>query len=469
MASPRQIAQALYTLCGPVAQEVARTSGLVHRRSKLDGLKFLQMWVWTCVEQPQVTLGALQQVAADLGLVISKSGLQQRLTPAAVTFLQTLFGRVQACLQNQVALPVTLLRHFTAVHLRDATALALPGTQALITAFPATGGNGPKAGMKLQVWFEWLRGNLEALWQTDGRVPDQRATQHLAHLVPGGLVLADLGYFVLTSLTAIAAAGAYFISRFETGTGVRDPQRGQPFDLLAHLQHLPAAQDHVELALLVGLQHRVPCRLLAVRLAPAQVAQRRRKAAAAARHKGRQVSAQKLAWLDWSVYVTNVPAAWLTLRQVVLVYALRWQVELLFKLWKSQGQIDHVVGQLAPRILCELYAKLIGLVLFNFLIAPLRRVEAERELSVPRAWDIFRHQVHAFVQAGCAQRAEEWEAVLTELYARWPRYALKGKRWARRTTLEQLDGAACAAASQPQGDGARVAGHTHTPRKVASA
>lgn len=469
MVSPRQIAQTLYTLCGPLAYAVARTSDLVQRRSKLDGLTFLQMWVWACVEQPAVTLGRLQQVAADLGVTISKSGLQQRLTAAAVTFMQTLFGHVQTCLHQQVALPVPLLARFTAVHLRDATAIALPETEALIAKFPATGGNGPKAGLKLQVWFEWLRGNLDALWQTDGRVPDQRATQHLAALVPGGLVLADLGYFVLTSLEAMAAAGAYFISRFDTGTGVRDSQSGLPFDLLAHLQHLPATQRQVELSLLVGLRMCLPCRLLAVRLAPAQVAQRHRKAQAAARHKGRQVTAQKLAWLEWSVYVTNVPADWLTLRQIVLVYALRWQVELLFKLWKSQGQLDRIAGQLAPRILCEVYAKLIGLVLFSYLIAPLRRAEAERELSVPKAWDIFQHQAHAFVQAWRAPHAEAWEPVLVELYARWPRYALKDKRRTRHTTLEQLDAAALEALFPPDGDRECPAHGTITPPEVALA
>jgi hypothetical protein len=62
---------------------------------------------------------------------------------------------------------------------------------------------------------------------------------------------------------------------------------------------------------------------------------------AAARDKGRQVRATRLALAAWTLFVTNVPAERLTLREVLVLGRMRWQIELLFKLWKSQGHVDE--------------------------------------------------------------------------------------------------------------------------------
>lgn len=79
------------------------------------------------------------------------------------------------------------------------------------------------------------------------------------------------------------------------------------------------------------------------------------------------MNAAGLAWLEWSIFITNVPQEWLTLTQVALIYRLRWQIELLFKLWKSECQIDRIAGHLRARVLCEIYAKLIAAVIFQYI------------------------------------------------------------------------------------------------------
>ena len=44
------------------------------------------------------------------------------------------------------------------------------------------------------------------------------------------------------------------------------------------------------------------------------------------------------------------------------------QIELLFKLWKSQGRVDKSKSQKPWRVLTELYAKLIGIVIQHWVI-----------------------------------------------------------------------------------------------------
>ena len=74
-----------------------------------------------------------------------------------------------------------------------------------------------------------------------------------------------------------------------------------------------------------------------------------------------------LALADWTILVTNVPATMLTLREATNLIRVRWQVELLFKLWKSHGQIDEWRSHKPWRILCEIYAKLLTLLIQHWL------------------------------------------------------------------------------------------------------
>lgn len=426
-----QTSQALQKVFGEMADKVARETEFVQRESKMTGCKFLQTWVLGFLQHPKASLNMLSQVAADLGVAITKQGMQNRLTQAAVKFMEEMFKRSKAALQNRVSIPLELLTQFEAVELVDSSGIALPDS--LAEEFRGSGGDGPKAAMKLQTVWEFLRGNLSAVIRQSGCQPDQRFEGHLAYAARGALLLCDLGYFVLASLRDIAAGGAFFVSRLETRCLLYDPETQEQLDLLDHLRQLQ--DDQEELSLLVGKDAKLPCRVLIVRLPPDVVAERRRKAKANARRKGRTLSAKKLAWLAWNVYITNVPATMLTLHQAVLIYTLRWQIELLFRLWKSEAELDRVAGRLRERVLCEIYGKLIGMVVFHYLTAPLRW--AERELSPTKALQTLRR--HAIEIAQAMGSLPEMQAVLAELVHRWKRWALMDKRRSRLSTCRRIE------------------------------
>lgn len=122
-----------------------------------------------------------------------------------------------------------------------------------------------------------------------------------------------------------------------------------------------------ELPVLLGRQ-RVPARLL-VYPVPQEVAdQRRRRLRKEARDRGLAVSDATLTLAAWTILITNVPVEQLTLDEVLILIRARWQIELLFKLWKSQGQIDQWRSAKPWRILCELYAKLVAMVIQHWLL-----------------------------------------------------------------------------------------------------
>jgi hypothetical protein len=103
-------------------------------------------------------------------------------------------------------------------------------------------------------------------------------------------------------------------------------------------------------------------RLLAVRLPEEEARKRRERVRQEAKQRGRPVSQRKLDLCEWNILVTNAPAELLGLEEACVVRRVRWQIELAFKVFKSEGKIDETRSRCPSRVLCELYAKLLGMV-----------------------------------------------------------------------------------------------------------
>ena len=85
------------------------------------------------------------------------------------------------------------------------------------------------------------------------------------------------------------------------------------------------------------------------------------------------------------MYITNVSEKILNAEQVHLIYTVRWQIELFFKLCKSDAGINKVSARSSNRIICEIYAKLICVVQFLYICFPLRW-DQEHEVSFQKAY-----------------------------------------------------------------------------------
>ena len=65
----------------------------------------------------------------------------------------------------------------------------------------------------------------------------------------------------------------------------------------------------------------------------------------------------------------------------MILFRVRWQIELLFKLWKSRGQIDSWRSEKPWRILCEVYAKLIAMIIQRWILLTCPWHYPERSLT----------------------------------------------------------------------------------------
>ncbi len=379
------VAMLMQTLFFEDAPAVARETGFQKRASKLGPGQFAQAVVMGLLADPDSSLDELAQTAAQVNAPVSAQAIDQRFTPRAVEFFKELLLRaVRYVVRAEEPLTAALLNRFSEVCLQDSTTISLPPE--FEAQYRGCGGSTEqtgKAALKFQLRLDLLRGGLEAIQIEEGRQCDQSTTLQTEAIKPGSLHLRDLGYFDLEVLETIAGQRAYFVSRLNDQTSVFDPETEQPLDLVEWLSHLAKRTRAIERRVAIGVNHRLRCRLIAIRVPPAIAERRRRELRKRAQKKGYTPSARKLALCEWNVYVTNASEELLSIEEIVVFARLRWQIELLFKHWKSDGKLARSRSKKPDRILSEVFAKLLGLILEHWVL--LQSCWGEFRISLRRA------------------------------------------------------------------------------------
>lgn len=363
------VATALQTVLTTHAEQAARDSGFRQRASKLGGAAFTQALVFGCLSTPEPTLEDWAQTAAACGVPVQPQALDQRFTAAAADCLQRVLAAAvrQVVAADPVAVP--LLRRFTGVFVQDSTTIALP--DALADVWPGCGGGAARearAAVKFQVRLDLTTGRLAGPFPQPGRAADHSSPlQDGDDLPAGALRLADLGYFDLDTFERLGRRQVWWLSRWQPGTAVFDAA-GRELALADWLGRQPRRARVVDVPVTLGNAKRLASRLVALRVPAAVAAKRRQRLRQKASKKGRPASAAQLALCAWSVYVTNLPVATADAAAVSVLARARWQIELLFKLWKSDAHLDESRSRQPWRVLCEVWAKMIAVVVQHWLL-----------------------------------------------------------------------------------------------------
>jgi hypothetical protein len=424
------LADALQAVFTTEAADAAQAAGLFRRTRKLSGPTFVQTLTFGWLANPHASLGELAELAADLGADLSPQALDQRLTPQAADCLSYVLHAALLRLVRADPVAADLLDRFRGIYARDSSTITRPGRRA--GAGPGAGHANPHlpwAAAKLHLGLELTTGALEGLSLQPGPTSDHGCAGTHAPLPEGALLLEDLGFFDLRRLRHYDALGVFVLSRAPTRLLVRPaggrPQRVGPF--LAG-----QAAGRVDQWVTVGRRHKAwRCRLIAVRV-PEEVAQQRRaRVVREAKNLGRTVSAERLALCGWTVLLTNAPPGLLGVAEALALRRLRWQIELLFRLWKDEGKVDESRGHKPYRVLCELLAKLLGQV-----VQPWATLLAGSPLEVSGVKAAQRVRPRAAQLAERLGVREALVAALGRLQERLRRFARKRGRPGRPTTLE---------------------------------
>lgn len=89
-----------------------------------------------------------------------------------------------------------------------------------------------------------------------------------------------------------------------------------------------------------------------------------------------------------NVYATNTSVDIVPTGHVHDLYSLSWQIEILFKIWKSFFQIHHCKKVKRERLECHLYGQLIAILLCSSTMFQMRQlllIKKKRELNEYKA------------------------------------------------------------------------------------
>lgn len=376
--------------------QAAEVEQCIQRERAFDGPTLVQTFVFGFLHQPDANSTDLAQTASQCNVHVTASAIDQWLDkPQTATFFKDLIGRAAQCVVSTTPVDVELLKRFHGVHLLDSTTVALPDELAHVWSGCGTDSpQGGKAALKIQARLDVLHGKL-LVDLTPGRECDQKAEIKTQDLQAGDLHVRDLGYFDLDAFEKIEQSGGYFLSRLMHGTVVFDLE-GNRLNLLEFLR---STSGDVDVWVLVGRSKKLKIRLLARRLPDWVAESRRRKCRQKVKDKGRTATADQLELRSWTIMVTNVPeeamrlpaaedsaaestvTPWFQMDEAIALMRQRWQIELLFKLWKSQGKLASTKRQKAVRILCEVYAKALAMIVQHWVLLYAAWEYANRSLT----------------------------------------------------------------------------------------
>ena len=306
-----------------------------------------------------------QCLASITGKVVSRQAIFERMNSAWIGLVKQLLEIVMA----QQAVKQTsseIFKHFNRVLLQDSTTLHLP--DCLSGLFKGNVSRGKaKAVAKLNIVMDVISGKFLFMKWMSFTVTEQALSGNILGIASSSdLVIRDLGYSVLRIFQDMNEKGIYFLSRLRYGLSLFAAKSGEPIDILKLLKG-KAFVDH---RVLCGKDKKLKVRLVAIRLSPEQAAQRRRKAKQD-RDKRLNHSKEYYTLLDYVIFITNVTENIWNYRQAAAAYRVRWNIEILFKSWKSGLKIKHLIPEdikHTERVESILYMMMLYVVWFQLLM-----------------------------------------------------------------------------------------------------
>ena len=175
----------------------------------------------------------------------------------------------------------------------------------------------------------------------------------------GDYILADRVYATASGVQYVTRSGGYVTVRVNTGTLRFNTNPDTSFDLLRAVESITRIGAIGEWEVSVGSDPPVPGRVCVLRKTEEAAQKACKKIRKDAQNHGTKPLEQTLRFARYVIVFTTFPADQFSASQVLDWYRLRWQVELVFKRFKSLAQFGHLPKYDQESAKAWLYGKLL--------------------------------------------------------------------------------------------------------------
>ncbi|QXM07444.1 IS4 family transposase [Crassaminicella indica] len=437
-------------------EKIAREVGFIQRQGKIQAWEFLYLCAFSGLDISKNTLVAMSaNLNSEINTEVTTQAIHERLNHKAVAFLQEIFTR----LLNRIALSDSKIetawdKHFDRIRIVDSTAFQVP--EMYKEEYKGSGGSAQTAGIKIHLEYDLKTGKFMHVDVGPGKENDNTFGSKINETFKErDLALRDLGYFSLKDFKALDDKGASYVSRLKPNVAVyleNDDleyyKNGQIKKStmykrinLADIAMKMDAGEILELKeVFLGRIEKRKERLVIYKLTDEQLKERKSKVEKTAKKKGIKKSENTIKLLGITMYITNIDSSILPNDQIYEIYSLRWQIEILFKTWKSIFTISKVKPVKIDRFKCQLYGKLILLILSSAIMFKMRNelLNTEQlEASEIKSAEIIKQYIQK-VYLGLINTHLKACTILVEIYVCIKRNGRKSHRKGKKTFFDIL-------------------------------
>ena len=178
-------------------------------------------------------------------------------------------------------------------------------------------------------------------------------------IADGDYILADRGYASYSGLAYVAAHGGLVTLRVNTGTLSFITPAGESFDLLSAVESLQDTGAVGVWKVAVHPKDPLAGRICALRKTPEAIRDAHERIRRTAARKQQTPLEDTYRFACYVIVFTTFPASDFSATQVLQWYRLRWQIERVFKRFKSLTQLGHIPKHHSESIKAWIYGKLL--------------------------------------------------------------------------------------------------------------
>lgn len=370
-------------------RKIAFDTDFIKRERELKADTFFNAFVFGCTSLNHVTLENIIDYCKEIqpGINITKQGLSDKLADGA-RFMEYLYQNVLAEFITEIWEPsCNLSDEIHDVKIFDSTFVEL--LNKLRPYYKGYTGDASKSGLKLEILYSLrdrrvITNEVYAAVDSDTNFADSV----ISNVKEKELFIGDLGYYNVDMFKKIDKSRGWFLSKIKSNTALYIELDNGKLQKTSLEELTESSSGVIDTTLQVGFKKdkRIRCRFVGKKLSGEELDLVKSKAK---KRKDSELS-------KWRFLITNADDSILAIDKIFTFYRLRWQIELLFKCWKSFVNIDKIKDKGIHYLHCMLYGNLIQIALEESLYNSLNKVystESNGELSILKFFNAITNKI----------------------------------------------------------------------------